>query len=64
MKKDTHWWGYYHNNGTLHVKRFFCKSDIKEATDSPFVKTVITEFPATCRDFAIRHIKDLKLEEV
>jgi len=34
------WWGYIHENGTLHVKRFFGAEDIWEAEASPFVRSV------------------------
>jgi len=32
------WWGYLHKDGTLHLKRYFDRRDIQEATESPFVR--------------------------
>jgi len=34
------WWGYLHNSGTYHTKRYFSQEDIDEAKESPFVKAV------------------------
>lgn len=42
------WWGYQHQSGTLHTKRFFSELDISEAEESPFVKCVFG--PWDCKD--------------
>lgn len=52
------WWGYIHDNGSVHVKRYFDREDILEAQDSPFVSRVFGEFAANNRDEAIQIIKD------
>lgn len=52
------WWGYLHNNGEIQVKRYFGDPlDIKEASESPFVRRVIRPFDATDRQDAINKIK-------
>lgn len=52
------WWGYIHDNGSVHVKRYFDREDILEAQDSPFVSRVFGEFAANNRDEAIQIIQD------
>ena len=51
------WWGYLHENGTLHVKRFFDMEDIFEAESSPFVDRVYGPWEADSRDGAIEKLK-------
>lgn len=41
------WYAYIHQDGTLHVKRYFGDGDIVEAHDSPFVVSITGPFHAT-----------------
>jgi hypothetical protein len=54
---EIEWWAYIHNNGSLHVKRFFGIGDIIEAQSSPFVKKVYGPVPLGSRDSAIIYFK-------
>lgn len=48
------WYGYQHENGTLHPRRFFGDhGDITEARESPFVTKVFGPFPANDRAEAL-----------
>jgi hypothetical protein len=48
------WYAYIHENGTLHVRRFFGDyGDIEEAEESPFLKEVCGPFEAMTREEAL-----------
>jgi hypothetical protein len=52
---DNKWWGYVHENGSLHVKRFFDYiEDLSEAQRSPFVKSVHGPWKASSREEALK----------
>ena len=53
LEEKIMWWGYIHNSGTVHAKRYFTKQDIDEAHESPFVKEVFGPIEGT-RDDIIR----------
>jgi len=55
---SLHWWGYLHNEGSLHVKRFFDRRDLTEAWDSPFVAAVYGPWPVDNRDGAIKKLEE------
>lgn len=50
MALPLKWWGYRHNNGTIHVRRFLAEgygiSDMKDAQHSPFIRDVFGPFNA------------------
>lgn len=48
------WWGYYHENGSIQVKRYFDREDLVEARRSPFVVSVKGPFEAENREEAIK----------
>jgi len=54
------WYGYIHINGSLHVKRYFDRGDIEEASSSPFVAS-ITGCPieAASREEAVKEISKI-----
>ncbi len=60
MKNTMMWWGYTHVDGSVHVKRYFSRTDIAEAQESYFVCWVYTPFPAESREAAIEYINDLE----
>lgn len=43
---NLRFWGYKHNSGSLHLKRFFADEDITEAELSPFVTEICYEITA------------------
>jgi hypothetical protein len=47
------WWGYIHENNSLHVKRFFDMRDIEEANESPFVSRVYGPWEVNSREEAL-----------
>ena len=47
------WWGYVHQNGSVHAKRYFDRRDIQEAMESPFVAEVYPPFDAESRPAAL-----------
>ena len=47
------WWGYFHRNGSIQVKRFFDVRDIEEAAESPFVLNIVNPFEAEGREDAL-----------
>jgi len=60
MKKLENWWGYLHEDGSVHAKRVFEPSingDIDEAIESPFVLYVVNPFWAKNRQTAILVIR-------
>lgn len=57
MNKNL-WWGYQHQSGSLHVKRYFDKQDIEEAEESPFCEIVIPPFEANDREEALIILKE------
>jgi len=51
--KKLEWYAYKHNNGTLHLRRYFGDPlDIREAKDSPFVRAVTGPFESNKRNEA------------
>lgn len=54
------WWGYLHVDGHFQVKRAFysIQDDMKEASESPFVKTIYGPFEASNREEALEIIKN------
>ena len=52
MSTKIKWWGYKHQSGTLHTKRYFDRLDITEAQESPFVDSVFGPFEADSADHA------------
>lgn len=50
---DILWWGYLHDNGSVHVKRFFDQRDLAEARESDFVEAVTGPFKANSREDAM-----------
>lgn len=48
------WWGYIHENGSLHVKRYFDEEDLKDAEASPFVERVLQPIEAENREQALK----------
>lgn len=57
------WWAYIHENGTLHVRRYFDMLDILEAQESPFVKRVFGPMPIDTREGALAYFTE-KAREV
>jgi hypothetical protein len=55
--KMNQWWGYVHNEGTLHVKRYFDLEDIIEAQGSPFVLVVAGPWECNDREEALERLK-------
>lgn len=53
------WWGYIHENGSLHIRRFFDEESINDAYFSPFVKQVFKPFEADSRVHAENILIDL-----
>lgn len=51
------WWGYIHENGSLHVKRFFDYEDLSEAKVSPFVRSVHGPWEVNSREEALNKLK-------
>lgn len=64
MENKNLWWGYLHINGSIHPKRYFGESDLAEAYESPFVKTVVHQFWAANREEALETIKKELLEKI
>lgn len=52
------WWGYIHENDTLHVKRYYGLQDIIEAKESPFCKRIHGPFPAKNSEQAMEFLKE------
>jgi len=50
------WYGYLHQSGTLHVKRYFGRLDIRETKESPFVQSVHGPWPVGSRDEAFKEL--------
>jgi hypothetical protein len=42
FKQD--WWGYVHENGSIHVKRYFNIGQLMDAEESDFVKRIVYPF--------------------
>ncbi len=51
------WWGYLHNSGSIHARRFFSQLDIDEAGESPFVKDFFGPFEANSNEEATTILK-------
>lgn len=52
------YWGYLHNSGTIHIKRYFDRLDIVEAKESSFVERVVGPFEVESRDEAVKIINE------
>jgi len=52
------WWGYLHNSGTIHTKRFFSQGDIDEAKASPFVNEVFGPWEVENKAEAEKRIRE------
>ena len=49
------WYAYKHNNGTIHLRRYFGDPlDIQEAIESPFVDSVTDVFLSCDREEALK----------
>lgn len=51
------WWGYFHKEGTLHVKRYFGPEDITEANESPFVDIAAGPWEVGSKEEALKKLK-------
>lgn len=54
------WWGYIHEDGSIHTKRYFDKGDLIEAAESPFVKRIFgpwSESKVSTKEQAIEEMK-------
>lgn len=51
------WWGYLHENGTLHVKIYFGPEDLSEARGSPFVSKVCGPWECGDREEALKNLQ-------
>ncbi len=56
MEKNK-WWGYIHNSGSVHLKRYFSGFDLQEARESPFVKSVHGPWLCQTREEAEQKLK-------
>ena len=52
------WWGYLHNSGTLHTKRYFSQEDIDEANESPFVQVVFGPWEVNNKEEAENKLRE------
>lgn len=52
------WWGYLHQSGTFHTKRFFSQEDIDEARSSPFVDSVFGPWECNSKEDAEKKLKE------
>ncbi len=57
------WFGYKHENGSLHVKRYGDEKDYEEARDSDFVDQIYGPWPCDRRDQAQEILRKEVLEE-
>jgi len=51
------WWGYLHQNGSLHVKRYFDEEAISEAHESPFCWIIAGPWECAGHDEALIKLK-------
>lgn len=58
MAEKNQWYGYRHENGSIHVKRYFDQRDTDEALESDFVEAVVGPFYADNREEALLHMQD------
>jgi hypothetical protein len=61
IKSSNQWYGYLHENGSLHVKRYDPvqgPGDIREALDSDFVSHLVGPFDANTREEALVYAQD------
>ena len=58
MSYKQSWWGYLHESGTLHVKRFSSISDLVEANESPFVAEWCGPWVVEGRKEALKKLKE------
>ena len=56
------WWGYFHRNGSVQIKRLLNEYDLEEAEDSPFVSFVIGTVEANSREEAENKLKQILKE--
>ncbi len=56
---DLMWWGYLHQNGSIHAKRWFGdhKDYTEDCDDNDFVSAVVKPFCAATREEAIEIIR-------
>ncbi len=63
MTNTIKWWGYCHNNGTQHVRRFLGEgygvADMNDARQSPFIRDVFGPFESQNQ-----HTATLKLKKI
>lgn len=60
MGQLSRWWGYLHENGTVHAKRVWestIEGDLEEASESPFVLHIIEPFYAEDHAHALREVE-------
>jgi hypothetical protein len=65
MSTLENWWGYLHEDGSIHAKRVFdptIQGDLDEAFESPFVFHVVAPFYAYDRQGALKTI-EIKAKE-
>lgn len=55
---ELYWWGYTHQNGTFHVKRYWNEIDLMEAHESPFVNQVMGPIKAETKSEAAKLLKE------
>ena len=58
MESKLLWWGYLHTQETIHLKRYFSWEDLKDAEESPFVKTYSAPFEAADKEEALIILKE------
>ena len=56
MDNTIQWWGYVHQNETLHVKRYFDIRDLEEAYESPFVQSIHGPWMVNSREEAMARL--------
>jgi hypothetical protein len=59
------WWGYLHQSGSIHVKRWFGdhKDYLEDCENNEFVQRVVKPFPADSREEAVSVITKKLLGE-
>lgn len=63
MTNRVKWWGYCHNNGTIHVRRFLGEgygiADMRDAQHSPFIRDVFGPFESQNQHSALLKLQRL-----
>ena len=57
MRSANVWWGYLHENGSLHVKRYFSTDDLIEAGNLPFIHIIAGPWEANSREEALEKLE-------